>query len=283
MDPAFLIAGGIAGAVFMLVWFGTREVIALGDKYEAVFTQTAKSNLSDMFIFIEPRKLFILNLVILFVVFILAFLITRTLGLALVVSVIFSLLPRFLWRFLKARRSNTFLNDLPDALLSVSAMMRAGANLNVALETVVAETRGPVGQELGLFLRELRVGVDFDKALDNLAQRTPSQELDLVVAGMKISREVGGSLAEVLYRLAETLRKKLEMEGKIRALTAQGKAQGYVMTLLPVFLVLVLFQIEPEAMSYLFSEWYGWITCAVFITFEYVGYHFIKKIVSIDV
>ncbi|QJX02659.1 hypothetical protein HML84_15095 [Alcanivorax sp. IO_7] len=75
--------------------------------------------------------------------------------------------------------------------------------------------------------------MDFNEALDNMLERMPGEDLRMLTAGMKIAREVGGSLADVLARLAETLRRKLEIEGKIKALTAMGKAQGYVMALLP--------------------------------------------------
>ncbi len=151
------------------------------------------------------------------------------------------------------------------------------------MELVVTESKGPISEEFGLFLRELTVGVDYNTALDNLAQRMPVEELNLVTSAMKISREVGGSLADVLYRLGDTIRRKIEMEGKIKALTAQGKAQGVVMTLLPVGMAVMLFYIDPEPMSYLFTSWQGWVVCFVFTVCIFLGYHFIKKIITIDV
>jgi len=277
--------------VSFMVFLSTIIIIMLGypvvmksvSQYEENFKDTADSSLSEMFIFIEPGKLFIINLIILMFSFLIIWLFTGLWVPALIISVILGMAPKFLYEFLKKRRGNRFIVDLPDALLSMSSMLRAGTNINVALEVLVVESQGPIAQEFGLFLREMRIGVDYDQALDNLLERMPSKELQLVVAGMKISREIGGSLAEVLGRLSETLRKKIEMEGKIKSLTAQGIIQGYVMTGLPFLIGFALYHIEPQAMSRLFTEPIGWAVCTIVLVFVGIGYKFIKKIVTIDV
>ena len=105
----------------------------------------------------------------------------------------------------------------------------------------------------------------------------------MVTAAMKISREVGGNLSEILEGVASTIRRKREMEGKIRALTAQGKLQGIVMTGLPILLGVVLYHMEPAHMSRLFNEPIGWAVLAVTTLLVSVGYVFIRKIVNIDV
>lgn len=277
--------------VSAMVFLSTIIIIMLGfplvmksvNQYEDNFKDTADTSLSEMFIFIEPGKLFIINLAILIFSFITIWLFSGLWVPALIISVLLGLTPKFLYEFLKKRRANRFILDLPDALLSMSSMLRAGTNISVALEVLVVESQGPITQEFGLFLREMRIGVDYDQALDNLLERMPSKELQLVIAGMKISREIGGSLAEVLGRLSETLRKKIEMEGKIKSLTAQGIIQGYVMTGLPFLIGFALYKIEPQAMSRLFTEPIGWAVCTTVVVFVGIGYKFIKKIVTIDV
>jgi len=113
--------------------------------------------------------------------------------------------------------------------------------------------------------------------------RLPMQDFIMVVAGMRISREVGGNLADILETLADTLRRKHQMEGKIKALTAQGRMQGIVMTGLPIFLMLILTYMEPEAMAPLYHEWYGWITLGIVGVMEVIGYLGIRAICTIDV
>jgi len=174
---------------------------------------------------------------------------------------------------------------LPDFLLAVSTTMRVGMGLTQSIEASANEEGGALKQEFNLFLNELRLGVNFDDSLDNLNTRMDALELQLVVAAMKISREVGGNLSDVLKRLSDTIRTKLEMEGKVKTLTAQGRMQGIVMVCLPVIVCIALFFLESTKayMGQLFSEWYGWLTLLFLGFMLSVGYFFIHKIVNIDV
>ncbi|WP_065188328.1 type II secretion system F family protein [Shewanella woodyi] len=271
----------LAAAVF--AWFLIRLLTSAAINYRQNFTAQAKVKLSDLFLTIEPEKLFMLNIAIIILVFVFIFFIIGNAIPALIVSLALGTSPPIIFKVLKKRRQKEFISQLPDMLQGTSTAMKSGASLNQALESVIVEQTGAIKQEFDLFLREIRVGISFEEALDNLYSRVPLMDLNLVISGMKISKEIGGNLAETLERMADTLRRKLEMEGKIDALTAQGRAQGYVMTALPILLGLVLFQMEPEQMSLLWTEWYGWAVIAIVVTLEVVGFIFIKKIVSIDV
>ena len=125
--------------------------------------------------------------------------------------------------------------SLPDVLAQVSGSMRSGSTLNSAIETMVNESKGPVGQEFALLLKEQKMGISQQDALENLGERINSEDVDLVVTAALIARDVGGNLAETFERLSIMLRKKIEMEGKIKALTSQGKLQGWVVSMLPLF------------------------------------------------
>ena len=109
------------------------------------------------------------------------------------------------------------------------------------------------------------------------------EEIDLVVAAMTIARDTGGNLAETMDRLAGTLRAKAIMEGKIRALTSQGKLQGLVVGALPIFMMLILSSLQHDAMMPLFHAWYGWVVLGVIFILELIGFMLIRKIVNIDV
>ncbi len=111
----------------------------------------------------------------------------------------------------------------------------------------------------------------------------PTQTTILVVSAMRIANETGGGLAETLERTAHTIRSRLQMEGKIRALTAQGKLQAWVVGLLPLVLMAVLNKMEPEAMGMLWHTRMGWATLAVIGFFEFMGVYVIRKIIAIDV
>jgi tight adherence protein B len=132
-------------------------------------------------------------------------------------------------------------------------------------------------------MREQRIGVDFNKSLDHMEKRLPIQDFAMLASALRINREIGGNLAEIIESLADTLRRKHQMEGKIDSLTAQGRLQGIVMTGLPVLLAVLLYFLEPNAMEKLWSTWYGYVTLGVILVMEFLGYLFIRKITHIDV
>ena len=255
-------------------WFAARQSAAVSH---------AQSDLEGMFIFTDASRLMALNLAVLIAAPLLAWILTGSLVLVAMCMVAAFVAPRFVLRYIAQRRVRQFEQQLPDALMMITGALRAGASLPIALDSVASEGKPPISQEFELLLRELRLGVDFAVALEALERRVPLQDLALVTAGMALSREVGANLAETLEALAKTIRAKLQMEGKIRSLTAQGKMQGIVMAGLPVFLIMILNVMEPEAMAPLFHAWYGWVTMAVIVVTIGIGYHFIGKITNIDV
>jgi tight adherence protein B len=236
-----------------------------------------------MLLVIEPQKLFIANIIGMAVFFVFIWSYTGAVVLAIILVTIVAFLPPYFYKYLQNRRKKLFIKQLPDALNMICASMRSGSSLSNAIEAMVQEQDAPLSQEFSLFLREQRLGVDFNDGLSNMLERIPELDFKLVVSGMQISKEIGGNLAETLERLSDTLRRKLEMEGKIDALTGQGKMQGIVMTALPLFIGFILYHMEPTHMMRLFTEPMGWAVCAITAIMLYVGYTFIRKIVNIDV
>ena len=273
----------LAVSVFVFSVIVYRLFTQAALQYEAQFKENAETNLTDLFIFIDPARLFVFALGIMAVSSLIVWLFSGNLLISLIVAAFLAASPKIIYSLLHARREKEFNHSLPDALASIASMLRAGSNLSSAMDLMVQESNGPIRQEFGLLLRETKMGVDFNDSLDNMLERVPSDELQMTVAGMKIARDVGGSLAEVLERLSDTIRRKLEIEGKIKALTAMGKAQGFVMAVLPFGVGFAITQIEPEAMGKLFTTYMGWGACALIIVMEGMGFWFIKKIVTIDV
>jgi len=281
--PTPLLVGAIFITVLLSLWlflsFGTRWL----SRRQQRLASAAQNDLAGMFIFTDAERIFVLNLALAAVAPIIAWLLTGNLLLAGLAAALGLAAPQLLLRFIRRRRLRRFEQQLPDALLMMAGSLRAGASLGMALDAVAAEAPPPVSQEFELLQRELRLGADFAVALGALERRVPLPDLTLVTAAMALSREVGANLAETLESLAKTLRARLQMEGKIRSLTAQGKMQGLVMSALPLLLIAVLNVMEPEAMAPLFHAWYGWVTMAVIVCTVGVGYHFIRKITAIDV
>jgi len=273
--------------VFLMVsflWFVlAKKVQTTMDNYKKTFTSTASSNMSDMFVSVDPNQLFMINLGAIVILPVLTWLVTRDIPATLTMLAIIILLPTFIYRSIRKKRLKRFEKQLPDGLAMISGAMRAGASLNIALEGMVKEQPAPLSQEFELFLKEQRLGVDFEISLKQMEERIPIQDFSMLVTALLINREVGGNLAETMETLGETLRRKEMMEGKIEGLTAQGKLQGIVMTGLPVFLGVLLNFMEPEAMSKLWTTTIGWIVLVIIIVMEALGYFIINKITSIDV
>lgn len=276
-------AGLVFFSVGVLSWLIATTGSQYWETYEAVFKETAGSNLADMFLFVDPQRLFFFNVLIIVFAPLLIWAITGDILIALVALAAAMFLPFYIYRVMRKRRLREFEKQLPDALTMIAGALRAGASLNMALQSLVREQGPPLSQEFALFLREQRIGVDFSRSLQNMERRLPIQDFQMFSAALRIAREVGGNLAEILERLSDTLRRKATMEGKIDALTSQGRMQGYVMTGLPVLLGGLLYFLEPESMSKLFTTTYGWATLAVVVVMEITGYIFINKITSIDV
>jgi len=282
MEQAPLI-GIVAAAATVIALVAILLIRSWLDQQQRKLDVTAKTDLAAMFIFIDPKLLFKYSVGSLIVIPILLLLVLDNPLIAVVSGVVIAFTPRFYIKRMQKSRLELFEKQLPDALLMVSGGMRAGASLSVALESMVKEQKPPLAQEFDLMLREQRLGVDFDNSLSNMEKRMPLPDFVLLVAAMKITREVGGNFAEILESLSVTLRRKHEMEGKIKALTAQGKMQGIVMAMLPIFVLAILTVMEPEAMAPLYDTLYGWgvlLVISVMITIGYLG---IQKIVNIDV
>ena len=281
-NPAIIIAVFFIcglGLIWMLLYFGSRWFSKRQDRQ----AKNAKSDLEDMFIFTDANRLMVINVSVLIALPVVAWFATGNILIVGFCVALAFIAPRYVVRFIAFRRLRLVEKQLPDALMMITGALRAGASLPIALESVANEGKPPVSQEFELLLREMRLGIDFGVALQNLERRVPLQDLAMVTTGMALAREVGANLAETLESIARTIRAKLQMEGKIRSLTAQGKMQGVVMSGLPVFLIVILRIMEPEAMEPMFTEWYGWCTLAVIALAVGVGYHFISKITKIDV
>jgi len=277
--------------ILTLAFFGSLALIFLASRMgtstlRASSRQMAgeiESSLADAFVFVNRQKAAAWSMVVIVGLPILVFVLSRSLLIAAASIPIAMMLPRKYFARMHAKRIEAIERQLPDALLMMSGALRAGASFPTALEAVVQETPPPISQEFDLLMREIRLGIDLDIAMRNVERRIPIPDFMMMTAAVTIAREVGGNLAEALESVARTLREKLTMEGKIKALTSQGRMQGIVMTCLPLFLMLVLRFMEPKAMAPLFTEPVGWATLAVIGVMELLGYFSISKITNIDV
>ena len=278
-------------AVLLILFAGAAAIghsaLAAGSaawtSYSDGFAVTAESNLKRLFLFGDARRLFAAYLALLAGVPLALWLLGQPLLFVALSAAALLVLPRWAFARLAARRARRINEALPDALGQIAGAMRAGATFTTAMQSMVEEQDGPLGQEFSLLLREQRLGARLEDALDNLGERVQTEEMDLVISAALIAQEVGGNLAEILSRLSETIRRKLEMEGKIRALTAQGVLQGRVVTALPLLILAALLVLEPEATRPIYTGLLGWVFLGTVFALQLVGGVLIRKIVRIEI
>lgn len=278
-----LIAFGFAVTVVLMAW----ALWAAGRRFAAYYQdnvlETTNLNLSDMFIFMDSRQLTRISVVatVLLPILLLLFSGNPLLAIGGAVACLFG--PKLVHKRLREKRRKLLVRQLPDTLDALVGGLRAGLSLPQALGLLSEQLPKPSNQEFALVVRKMRIGVSLDVVLDELEARVQSSEYTMFTTSMLIAREVGGNLTESLERLADTMRRKLTMEDKIDALTSQGKLQGLIVGALPLFLMWVLTEMEPEAMAPLYSTWLGYGVLGVIFLLELVGYVLIRKIVNINV
>ncbi len=184
---------------------------------------------------------------------------------------------------LRGRRLRAFNDQLADTINLMVNGIRAGYSVMQAMEAVAEEMGPPISIEFGRVVREVQLGITLEQALDNMLRRITSDDLDMMITAIKVQREVGGNLAEVLDSISYTIRERVRIKGEIRALTSYGRGAGNLLSALPIILSGVIYLLAPDFMSQLFSDPCGWIMIGISILGIILGYLIIRKIVNIDV
>lgn len=181
------------------------------------------------------------------------------------------------------RRIITIESQLLDAVVMMASSLRAGHSFMQAMELVSRETPPPLATEFIRVVRENRVGVSLEQALQNMLSRVDSRELELLVSGVLIQRQIGGNLAEVLDNIASTLEKRIKMRAKIRTLTAQSRLSALVIALMPFFLGVFVFGKDPKMLQVMLNETAGIFMLVAGAVLWIVGIFVLRKMVDIDV
>jgi len=193
------------------------------------------------------------------------------------------LLPMRVVKYRQRRRLKKFSNQLPETIGLLSNGLKAGFSLPQALDSVARNATPPVSEELGRVTREMSVGASLESALHNMVKRVASDDLDLIVTAILIHKSVGGNLARVLDNISHTIRQRVLVKGQISALTAQARASGWIISLLPVGVAAILYVIAPTYFRTLTTDPLGVVLLVVAGASIVVGNVFIRRITSIRV
>jgi len=180
------------------------------------------------------------------------------------------------------RRQAAFAEQLDDALQLMAGSLRVGHSVLRSLDSVSRDTQAPIAEEFSRVVNESRVGRDLGAALDEVVDRTQSEDLAWVVQAIAIQREVGGNLADVLDRVSGTIRERGQLRRQARALSAEGRISGIVLMVLPVLVVGALSVLAPQYIARLTTSTGGLSALALAGVLMLVGGFWIRKTVEVD-
>ena len=193
------------------------------------------------------------------------------------------LLSGVVLKYMQGKRTRAFDRQLGDTIILLSNALKAGYSFAQAISTVGKTATPPIADEFNRATREMALGLSVDDALSHMVKRNQSDDFDLMVTAVQIHRVVGGNLAEILDTIALTIRERVRIKGEIRTLTAQARASGWIITILPIALAGILTVISPDYFKPMFSETLGRIMLLMGGFSMAVGFAIIQKIVKIEV
>lgn len=278
----------VAGIAFTLTYLWSDKILAwlykrsIGQKDEIV------KYMELMFVDIDDKKLTLSLLSIslgLGLVFFVLFWPNILAGLF--VGGIFTLLgwtiPKHIFKTLYEKRCNQFVNQMVDATTILANGVRAGLSVTQAMDRVAKNLKNPIAQEFRLVLSQNQLGRPIEECLNELAERIPRQDLQMLVTAVNILKETGGNMAETFQTINSTIRERQKIEKKIEALTAQGTMQGIIISIVPFGLLIMFYIADPNYIGPMFKTLGGWAAIFVMCVLVGLGGFFIKKIITIKV
>jgi len=270
----------IFAAVFLLAKEGWTYARAWGVGrlrwYDRVLRQQL---LSD----IEPRLALGASLIGVMIFALLGYALTEGLIGAVIGGTIAWFLPTLVIRHLEQKRRERLENQLVDGVTTMASGVRAGLNLVQGFEMLAQNMTGPIKQEFEQLLREYQMGVDINQAMMNAADRIGLPNYRLLFVSLAMHRRRGGDVGESMDRIADSIREIQRLEGRLDALTAQGRAQASMMAGVAIVILLILYSIDPAGVDGLIADPLGRILLLVVGAMMLVGFLWIRRIMAVDI
>ena len=183
----------------------------------------------------------------------------------------------------EGRRSTAFLEQLPDTLQLIAGSISVGHSLPQAMDAVVREDTQPVSVEFNRALVETRLGMPVEDALEGISTRMASQDFAWIVMAIRIHREVGGNLSEILTTVAATIRERERLRRQVRGLSAEGRLSAWILGGLPPIFATYLILVRPEYIKPLFTDPLGVTLLVVMVVLMAAGIFWLSRIVKVEV
>lgn len=256
----------ICASAFCSVGLVTLALVPkIQERFDAYFSAVKKSKdeLEDLFIIVPRQRLMVLYIVAPVVLTLVAWTIVPNPIVLPIGVVIGVLIPRLFVRLMETKRRGRFQAQLVDALMILSASLKAGMSILQALEVLAEETTAPMSDEISLALKEVKMGLSVDESFSRLKKRMPIDELNLMVTTMLVARETGGDITGVFNKLIETIRDRQKLKERVKTLTVIPRLQGWIMAAIPVVFAVFVTGINKEYFGQFFGDPMGQLLAAV--------------------
>ena len=191
-------------------------------------------------------------------------------------------LPKLYVGLKATRRLRRLEAQLPGAIDHLTRAVRAGHPLSAGLKMLAEESEEPLSTEFRAVFEEQRFGLPFEEALLGLGDRVNLPDVRILITAILVQREVGGNLAEILEKVAGTMRARFTIRRQVRVYTVQGRMSGYILAALPLVVGLFIFLINSEYMNVLFTHPLGKAFLGLAIVLQLIGFLWIRKIVNVE-
>jgi tight adherence protein B len=276
------VAGAAAVATALFAWTIALTINDALKKFEEKYSQAGKTELDALYLTMEPKQLIVLGFACGAFLGFLGLLMSGV-----IVAIVFAgfgfFAPLFILKKMKEKREKLFNEQLIDCLSNMSNSLRSGFTVPQSVDMIGREMDNPIAMEFRIASAEMKLGLPPVEAMQNMSTRMPIPDLDLMVTSMDISEGVGGNLGNIFNNMANTIRERFRVEGRIQSLSAMGRMQGLVLVAMPIFLVFFMAWAQPEFVDPLLNDIRGNIAMAAGCVWLFLGHISIKKIVDIDV
>ena len=290
----YILVGGAAFALGYALWqvvVGTSDVHAVNLDWRNAANPNARQR-PPMERFVTPGRLFrirIMSAALPALMVPSAFLAAGfdsplfLVGFALAFAVAGWLLPPAYFRRRLRKRQEAFEDRIIDLTMSTANALKSGMALPQAIDRIRVRMAGPMREELETLRNEYGVGVDLGRCFERLAERMPCEDMTLLAASVKLTIQTGGSLADVLEEMTETIRRRREFAGKVRSLTAGGRMEAMVLAAMPVVAFVIFYVIQPQLTVKLVTTELGWAMLGLAAVLVVAGYLVIARIGKVEV
>jgi tight adherence protein B len=203
--------------------------------------------------------------------------------LSLVLSLLLGVLPLLFLRWKRKRKTLKIERYMPDAMELLARSLKAGHTLSGTLDLVSQEIPAPLGTEMRITFEEQKLGLSMPQAFRRMGERVASQDLRFFVTAVIIQSETGGNLSEILENIGLIIRDRLQLKGKVKGLTAEGRFSALILSLLPFGTFMALFFGNREYVMTLFTDPMGLKLIMVALTSIGIGIFIMKRMVAIKV